>query len=448
MEKRLDFGTDGIRGEWGRFPFVSDEIEKIGVAISEWYSDKNCGKQPSVVICSDTRISCDLIEKSLIKGLSSRVSRVFLAGVLPTPALLKVMLESKRFDIGLVVSASHNLYKDNGVKVFEFPGGKLEESDENKIIQLYEKLGETKKLGSSQKNKEFCDRKLFSACKIYEDSVLSRFKPGFLSGRRVVLDLANGATFKVAPEIFKRLGADVEVINSEPNGKNINENCGAVCPEALQKEVVCLKADIGFAFDGDGDRVMATTRSGDLRDGDDILGLLIKSSEFHQQKFVVGTITTNYGLEELLEDRGKKLLRTKVGDKFISRCLGEKDLQLGGETSGHVIMASYLNVGDGIYTALKVMQVLDEINDWDFDTFDKMPQIMVNVRVSNRKPLDLHPCKKIIDLHRSRIKSGRMVVRYSGTENLLRVMVEEKSLASAESISQDLANELKLAVNS
>jgi len=311
LETQINFGTDGIRGNAENFPFTEEALTRLGTSIAIWANQKF--QQPNALIISDPRISSYRITTTLSKALQSNGINIFNGGVLPTPAVS--LLITKRFNFGIMISASHNPYEDNGIKLFDGNNGKLSKNDEL-LIQKY--FSECKPLSTTHTQQSWND-----AFSIYKTTIISKFQPNFLKDLRIVLDCANGATSKIAPEIFNSLGAKVIVIANQPNGKNINEDCGTLYPQNLKNAVLNNNADIGFAFDGDGDRVIAINKNGIIKDGDDLLAILIKHPSFCNIKTVVGTIMTNYGFELYLNSQNKSLIRTNVGDKYISTKLEE-----------------------------------------------------------------------------------------------------------------------------
>lgn len=427
MKNKLRFGTDGIRGKANQFPFLQSDLQKLGEAIARWGKQKYKKETLNVLLGHDTRESCEQIKKHLTDGLCSRHNIQVTDGqVLPTPAVLQRIQAEKHFDFGIVISASHNPYTDNGIKLFDAKTGKLSAEDEAAIVEFFETS--------------------ISPSQAYAENVISHFKPNFLANKKIVLDCANGATYKLAPEIFEKLGAEVITLFNNPDGKNINTNCGALFTKALQKAITQESADIGFAFDGDGDRVIAVNNHGTVKNGDDFLAILLEHPDFSNEKTVVGTVMTNHGLDLHLQKHDKKLIRTKVGDKYIAACLEQENLLLGGEASGHIIIKNYLNTGDGIFVALKVLESLIINGNLDMKTFIKMPHILINVPVEQKRDLSENPYLNIINQHEKKLKDGRLLVRYSGTENLLRVMVEDQSPEDASTLAQSLINELQLAL--
>lgn len=458
-ECKLKFGTDGIRGKADQFPFTTPALSNLGQAIAKWGVEKYKKSNLKIVIGHDTRISCERIKKDLCAGLNSLETTpnakgvtIVDAQVLPTPAILQLITHAEiipnrasSFDFGIVISASHNPYTDNGIKLFT-SSGKLTHEDEETITKLFELSMVPTAECACKLNSKTIPTPWPKAKEAYVKNVVSKFSAHFLKNRKVVLDCANGATYHVAPAIFAKLGAQVIPISTNPDGKNINEKCGSLHLELLQKAVLQNKADIGFAFDGDGDRVMAVNKDGIIKDGDDIISILLQHHEFIETHEVAGTIMTNYGLEKHLEKLNKKLARTKVGDKHISAHLENNNVLLGGETSGHIIIKNYLNSGDGIFVALKTLESIIKNNNWAMKSFEKTPQFLVNVPVAQKKDLCKKPLVTIIDEQNKKLTNGRTVVRYSGTENLLRVMVEDSTETSAEKNANELGEKLKQAL--
>jgi phosphoglucosamine mutase len=449
VNRKIKFGTDGIRGKADQFPFIPEPLRALGLAIAQWATKKYNKSNPNDVLIKillghDTRISCENIKKNLVSGLGARGVRISDAGVIPTPAVLQLIEQSEEnFDFGIVISASHNPYTDNGIKLFDANTGKISAQDENDILQNFEKLHEN--VLADLDKAGVCEPYEQASC-IYIKNIVSKFSKNFLNGKKIVLDCANGATHKIAPEIFSSLGAKVISLNTQPDGRNINRNSGALHTEQMQQAVLEHNADIGFAFDGDGDRVIAANKSGEYRDGDDLLAILLEHKDFQNEKVVVGTIMTNHGFEQHLKKNGKELVRTKVGDKYVAAHLEKENLMVGGEASGHVIIKNYLNTGDGIFVALKVLESIIQNNNSEFKTFTKTPQHMINVPVSQKKPLDQEPFVQIINNHGKMLENGRIIVRYSGTENLLRIMAEDQTKSSAQNVAKELSIKLQNAL--
>src|SRR5579872_4867145 len=431
------FGTDGIRGTVGNAPFTLEQLPRLGKAVAAWAME-TYGPRPQILVGHDTRGSCSFIKAALQSGLLLHPVTIYDAQVLSTPALYYLTRSQGLFSCGIMISASHNPYHDNGIKLIDASGGKIASNDEQTITNLFATSSlhtiNYGSLGTTHSWHEGVDR--------YIQHVISWFPPEMLAGKKIVLDFAHGATYMLAPRIFAALGATTIALHHEPNGMNINNNCGSLHPEALQQAVTAHNADIGFAFDGDGDRVIAVSRSGEIKDGDDMLALLLAHPHYKETKTVVGTEMTNQGFELYLRERGKELIRTRVGDKYVAQRLEADDLFIGGEPSGHIITRDYLNTGDGIFTALRLLESLTISNNWDMETFQKFPQILINIPIRFKKDLGTSPIAEIIDATHAQLQSGRVVVRYSGTEDVLRIMVEDRELSDVQRLSSYLSQAL------
>lgn len=434
------FGTDGIRARAGEFPLNAQTVAAIGQAIGE----KLAGK---ILIGQDTRMSSPWIFGHLGKGISTTSSTIDDAGVIPTPA---IALLTKRNDYagGVMISASHNPYEDNGIKVFASDGTKLNDADEAEIEKRVYQL-----IGPAAQNADIVHSRNISAnngtgmLELYEDLLLSHFAAGrWLSGMRIVLDCANGAMSVVAPELLWRLGAEVTVTHASPNGTNINAACGAVHLDALIATMKTHTADFGVAFDGDGDRSLFVSRSGRLLDGDAVLLMMarrLKKVGRLDPPVVVGTLMTNFSLERMLREEGIGLTRVAVGDRYIFEEMIRGGGVLGGEPSGHVIFSDFRLSGDGLLTTLKVAEaIVSDHASFDDLTRDwvEAPQLLKNVRVKQKVPLETLPAvqAKMAQVNHELQGSGRLVVRYSGTEPLLRVMIESDDAAKNARLMDDL----------
>ena len=434
------FGTDGIRTTMGHYPLTSEHLPCVGAAIAQW-AQKKYGTKPLVLLAHDTRVSCAFVKASLKNGLLHYPLTIHDAGVLPTPAVFNLIQKDKAYSFGIIISASHNPYQDNGIKIIDAKNGKITEDDEYEISGLIQK-----KIPQQNYESLGSDIPYLDAQKKYLHAVSELFPHRFLSGKKVVLDCAHGAMSAIAPTLFKKCGAHVIALNNRPNGKNINKNCGALSPHALQEKVIETKADVGFAFDGDGDRVIAINRHGELRNGDDILSLLLMHPLYQKLPSVVGTIMTNQGFDVYLQKQNKKLVRVPVGDKYVAEYLEKENLLLGGEQSGHIIMRDYMNTGDGIVVALRLLETMILHNKFDMETFIKYPQILLNVPVVHKRDLSTPALAEIIQLSKTLLSTGRLIVRYSGTENLLRIMVEDIDAIIAQKIVHDLSQKLQRAL--
>lgn len=436
------FGTDGIRDHIGTNLFTLSSLPNLGYALAQWACEKY-SHTPQILIVHDTRQSCAFVKACLKSGLLLTNVKLYDAGILTTPAALHIMRHNNnQFDCAIIISASHNPHWDNGIKVLDKNSGKLSAYDEERISYFMQKI-------CSPSYTEFgCDYVYENAQHDYVSILQSIFANLSLKGLRIVLDCAHGAAFKVAPTLFRSLGATVIEIGTDPNGTNINAQCGAVHTNIVQQTVISQKADCGFAFDGDGDRVIAVSRTGSIKNGDDILALLLEHPVYQNQKTVVGTVMSNQGFEQFLTDHNKKLIRTAVGDKYITESLETQNLLLGGEQSGHIILRDLIPTGDGILTALRTLESIIINNNWDMTTFTKYPQILINIPVKERKDLSENGAQQYITTAQELLGSGRLLVRFSGTEPLLRVMIEATSLEKAESIGAFLSQNLKTVLGS
>lgn len=447
--KTIHFGTDGIRGNATQFPFTHDALVILGQAVAQWSIKKYASstKQPQLLIGNDTRQSCTRIKNALIQGLMSSSLTIVDAGIIPTPAVFKLLqtpteaLQNLKnpFNFGIVISASHNPAYDNGIKFFDAKQGKLTPEDEQEIEQLFT---------ASYQNSIFLSENSTAtkitwpeAQKTYIQQITATLYPNFLEGKTIVLDCAHGATYDVAQTIFKQLGAHVISLFVTPDGTNINENCGAVNPQIVACEVQRHNAYAGFAFDGDGDRVIAINKHGAIKDGDDILAILLENEELKQTVTIVGTIMTNHGFDLLLQRKNKKLIRTAVGDKYIAARLEQEQLLLGGEASGHIIIRNYLMSGDGIFTALKLLQTMIATNNDEMNSFIKLPQRLLNIPVAVKADLTSDSIKHIIATCQAELTNGRIIIRYSDTEPLLRIMTEGENQEIADKVAKKLATE-------
>lgn len=439
---RKYFGTDGIRGRANVPPMTAEAALKVGMAAGLTF--KNGGHKHRVVIGKDTRLSGYTIENALVAGFTSVGMDVFLLGPMPTPAVA-MLTRSLRSDVGVMISASHNPFQDNGIKFFGPDGFKLSDEVEMQIEKLMDsdlnsylpdasELGRAKRIDSAQhRYVEFAKRTLPRAMS--------------LAGLRVVIDCANGAAYKVAPEALWELGAEVISLGVEPNGTNINKECGSTYPEALSRKVQEVRADIGIALDGDADRVIIVDENGAVIDGDQLMAVI---AQFWQKRNrlagngIVATVMSNLGLERYLESLGLGLARTKVGDRYVVEHMRSHGFNIGGEQSGHIVLSDFTTTGDGLIAAL---QVLACIKDQDRPVsevckrFDPVPQLLKNVRYSGGKPLELDSVKAAISEGEARLgKEGRLVIRASGTEPLIRVMAEGDDAALVREVVNEISD--------
>lgn len=427
-QSAIQFGTDGIRGRVGTNFFVQEHLGRFGRAFALWLRTRINTRTPRVLLVSDTRASCSWVKSCLGAGMCAYTIDVYDCGVIPTPAAFVAMTTGENtFDAALIISASHNAYHDNGIKIM-LNSGKLSSDDEALLAACFEG-------GEKYRQEQTYDGTLIgytAARQCYIDFIVSSFPQNFLINKTVILDCAHGSACTTAPEIFEKLGARVIAINTLPNGKNINELCGSLHPEGLQRKVLEEKADIGFAFDGDADRVLAVAKNGTIKDGDDLLALLMQHPAYATTDIVVGTTMTNMGCEQHFADQGKRLIRTSVGDKFIAEALNNNKLSLGGEPVGHIIVRDLLPVGDGTVAALRVLESLTATDNWDMKTFVHYPQAVSNMPIQERRDLTTDPYASILQDAEMLVGRGRIVVRYSGTEPVLRIMAEAESSEMAQ----------------
>ncbi len=436
---RKYFGTDGIRGRVGSGQMTAEAVLKLGWAVGRVLAGRG---DNLVVIGKDTRISGYMFEAALEAGLSAAGVNVRILGPMPTPGIA-YLTRTLRASAGIVISASHNPFYDNGLKFFSAEGTKLPDEIEAEIESMFEADMETvdsAKLGKAERVEDAQGRYI-EACKA-TIPIGTNF-----NGIRVVLDCANGATYHIAPNVFAELGADVIVIGDKPDGLNINENCGSTHPTTLAAAVLQNKADIGIAFDGDGDRLMMVDSKGQIIDGDEILYIIAKAriAAGDEQKGIAGTLMSNMGLELAVKELGLEFVRTNVGDRYVLECLREKGWSLGGENSGHIICLDRTTTGDGIVSALQVMAYLAESGKSLIEALDgmvMMPQILINLPLPIKiNPIDEPKVQEAVKDVESKLDGrGRVLLRLSGTEPLVRVMVEGEEEKTVRSYAQQIAD--------
>ncbi len=434
--ERKFFGTDGVRGLANAGAMTPEMILKLGMAVGRYF--RNGEHRHRVVIGKDTRLSGYMIEPALTAGFAASGMDVFLLGPLPTPAMA-MLTRSLRADLGVMISASHNPYQDNGVKFFGPDGYKLSDDAELEIERL---MGEPASEGLAASADLGRVKRIDDAGARYIEFAKNAFPRGLsLDGLRVVVDCANGAAYKVAPTVLWELGADVKEIGVSPNGFNINQDCGSTSTKALQQAVAEYRADIGIALDGDADRVIVCDEKGRAVDGDQILALIAASLKKRGELKgggVVSTVMANFGLEKYLSGLGLMLERTKVGDRYVVESMRAKGMNVGGEPSGHVVLSDYSTTGDGLITALQVLAVVAgegrKVSE-ACRNFEPAPQVLKNVRIANGEPLENAAVKAAIASGEEKLgKSGRVVIRKSGTEPLIRVMAEGDNLKQVSSV--------------
>jgi phosphoglucosamine mutase len=422
------FGTDGVRGEAGTF--LSAEL---ATALGRASAASLEAQRPQVLIIRDTRESGPMLEAALAAGIAAAGGDALLAGVLPTPAAA-ILVRRLGLDLAAVVSASHNPFQDNGIKFFDSSGVKLADEVEARIEALIDEAPAAERVGHV--------RELNGGLEDYLRELQSAF-PLDLSGRRVVLDCANGATHRAAPAIFERLGAEVEAIGVEPDGRNINAGCGSTHVEALTERVVASEAEIGFAFDGDGDRVLAIDGNGKVHDGDELIALAARgmAQRGELRGGVVVTVMSNFGFHQAMEEAGIEVAVTQVGDRYVIDEMRRRDWSLGGEQSGHIIASDFVSTGDGIAAALTTMRELGGARLEDAVPMRKLPQVLVNVEVADREAIqDAAAVWEAVERAGEELDGrGRILLRPSGTEPLVRVMAEAPSEAEAEAVCERLA---------
>ena len=431
MARRL-FGTDGVRGMVGEF--LSAEL---ALALGRAAAAAVAAESPQVLVVRDTRESGEMLEAALAAGLASAGANVLLGGVLPTPAAA-LLVRRHRFQLAAVVSASHNPFSDNGIKFFGPDGVKLSDAQEA-AVEAEVRTPSRPGAGSPGRIRE-----LHGAGADYLRELESRFHELDLSGLSVLLDCANGATFQVAPEIFRRLGAHVEAVAVQPDGRNINAGCGSTYVERLGERVATGGFDAAFAFDGDGDRVLALDRHGEVVDGDELLALAALHLRAHERlsgEGVVVTVMTNYGFHEAMRSAGVEVATTAVGDRHVLAELLARGWTLGGEQSGHIIDTGFVPSGDGIAAALLTLEALDGADLAGRGAMRKLPQRLLNVRVAERGSLEgaTTVWAEVEREQRALTGRGRVLVRASGTEPLVRVMVEAPDRSECEDIARRLA---------
>ncbi len=445
---RKYFGTDGIRGKANEGKMTAEIAMRVGMAAGRHFTRGE--HQHRVVIGKDTRLSGYLLEPALTSGFISMGMDVVLLGPMPTPAVA-MLTRSLRADLGVMLSASHNPYHDNGIKLFDHDGNKLSDEIELEIERKMdngynEHLVASEELGRAQR--------LNNAVGRYIEFAKNTFPKNLrLDGLRIVLDCANGAAYRTAPSVLWELGAEVITIGTEPNGTNINLNCGSTKPEAMCKKVIETRADIGIALDGDADRLIICDEKGKIIDGDQVMATI--ATNWHQKgqlkgDALVATIMSNLGLEDHMKSLGLRLERTAVGDRYVVAAMQELGCNVGGEQSGHIVLSDFNTTGDGLVAALQVLAVLTEKGrpvSKLFKSFDPYPQLLKNVRYNEgRDPLSDARVKQAISEGENSLNGcGRVVIRKSGTEPLIRVMVEGQDDKLISNVAEDIVTSVQSA---
>ena len=422
------FGTDGIRGQVNSKNINGDMFFKFGLATGKYFTNLKKKKQ-TAIIAKDTRLSGYALEPALVSGLASAGMHVYTLGPLPTNGLA-MLTKSMNANLGIMITASHNLFYDNGLKLFGPNGLKLSDKIQKKIEDLIDSrvsnhLSKPYLLGRVKRLETGTDDYI----KILKKKIPNNFK---LKNMKIVLDCANGAGYKSAPKMIKSFGAKVLVIGNKPDGFNINKNCGSTFPNNLQRSVKKYKANLGISLDGDADRIIMCDEKGSIIDGDQIIAAL--ALQWKKKRIlrggVVGTLMSNYGLENFFKKNKIKFIRAKVGDRYVKEIMQKKKFNLGGEQSGHIILGKFATTGDGLLVALEVIQALNKNIRASsfFNVFEKIPQILKNVKIRDKDILKKKSVKNSIKIANELIKSqGRILVRKSGTEPKIRIMGESKN---------------------
>ncbi|MGM0481253.1 MAG: phosphoglucosamine mutase [Pseudomonadota bacterium] len=446
MSERKYFGTDGVRGRVGESPITPDFAVKLGWAAGKVLAAKGTRK---VLVGKDTRVSGYMLESALEAGLAAAGVNVDFLGPMPTPGIA-YLTRTFRAAAGIVISASHNPYYDNGIKFFADNGHKLPDSVEMEIEHLLDQTMDcvsSESLGRANRIDDAAGRYI-EFCKGVFPSELS------LEGLHIAVDCAHGATYHIAPNVLRELGAQVTEIGTQPNGLNINKECGATHLQQLQNKVLEVKADCGLALDGDGDRIMMVTDKGRVIDGDEILYILVVTAQQQGQLQggLVGTLMTNFALEKACQQRNIPFVRAKVGDRYVIEELVKRDWCIGGENSGHVINRQYHTTGDGIIAGLQVLAAMQyeqkSLHQLSED-FHKLPQVLINVRYQpGQDPLQAETVSNVVQEVESALAGkGRVLMRKSGTEPVIRVMVEGEDEKTVRAFAQQIANEVEAATN-
>ena len=448
------FGTDGVRGKANIYPMIPEMALKLGKAAAKvLLNNKEIKpeKRPKILIGKDTRVSGYMIEYALTAGITSMGADVLLVGPMPTPAIAH-LTKSFAADFGIMISASHNPYYDNGIKFFDNNGFKLPDEIEEQI----EKIALEEKFENNHITGELIGRakRIDDAKGRYIEFAKASINNNSLKGIKMVLDCANGASYDVTPHIFRELGAEVIVINNSPNGLNINLNCGSLHPEQLKQKVKQEKADIGIALDGDADRVIFVDEKGNDINGDQIMSICaldLFSRNKLKNKTIVATVMSNIGLDIAMKKIGIKVVRTDVGDRYVIDEMRKHNYNFGGEQSGHLIFSDYTTTGDGTIAALQVLNIMKKSNRKLSELvkiMEKLPQYTLNVEVTKKIPFDELPNikNKLKNIEKSLKNKGRILLRYSGTQNLVRIMIEGPNLKEIKKYAHELESEIRKSI--
>ena len=437
------FGTDGIRGLANHYPMSPDMALKLGQVIGMYF--RRTHKKPRILIGKDTRRSGYMLEQALCSGILSSGVDVGFLGPLPTPGIA-YLTRGMRACAGIVISASHNAFQDNGIKIFSADGFKLPDDVENELEGMLKKesLFEDPPTGALLGRAKRIDDAIGQYAVFLKEQFPKKLT---LDGVRIVMDTANGAAYRVAPKVFEELGAELILRGAEPNGLNINDACGALHPKKLRDEVYLYKADLGLAFDGDADRLIVVDEKANEVDGDKILAICanyLKQNNKLAKNTLVATVMSNMGLEISMNRAGINLVRTKVGDRYVVEQMRANGYNLGGEQSGHLVFSDYQTTGDGILAGLMLMQIVRETGKTVSELsqcMEKLPQVLKNVKVKKKVPVVELPklASHIKECEKTLGKKGRVLFRYSGTENLARIMIEGENSQQIEHMANDLA---------
>lgn len=444
--KRNLFGTDGIRGKANVHPMTGEVAMALGRAVTYYFQQRASSRKPLIIIGKDTRLSCYMLEQAFSAGVCSQGGRAIFTGPLPTPGVAFVT-QSMRADAGVMISASHNPFEDNGIKIFDRSGHKLPDEVEIELEKMIlnpslipAKVGA--ELGNARRLDEVIGRYIVHAKSAFNNHYS-------LEGLRIVVDGANGAGYKLAPQVFEELGAEVISLGKDPNGMNINQGCGALHPQLCAEHVVKFRADLGVCVDGDADRVVLIDRDGTVIDGDKLIGLtarfLKESGQLENQNEIVGTVMSNFGLEIFLKNHGMTLHRTQVGDRYIVERMRANGALFGGEPSGHLVFKRHSTTGDGILAALKVIECMKHYGKGLKELADEVelyPQILLNTTISKKTPFeDVPAIASAVKAAEAELKgTGRLLLRFSGTEPLARVMVEGRDAVLVKRLCRELTD--------
>jgi phosphoglucosamine mutase len=445
------FGTDGVRGLANVYPMSPDMVLRLGQAIGIYFGTRHT--KARILIGKDTRRSGYMLEQALCSGICSVGVDAYFLGPLPTPGIA-YLTRGMRASAGIVISASHNPFHDNGIKIFSADGYKLPDEVEDELEKLVSdtSLAENSPTGAGIGRA----RRIEDAIGQYAVFLKEQFPKHLrLDGLRIVIDCANGAGYRVAPKVFAELGAELFIIGDEPNGTNINDHCGALFPQTLREKVLLYKADLGIALDGDADRIVVIDEKGELVDGDEMLaacGVYMLKKNSLRNNTVVSTVMSNMGLDVALAKAGGTLIRTKVGDRYVMEAMRKGDHVLGGEQSGHLIFRDSSTTGDGVLAGLKFLEMMVEQGRRASElrqTMERLPQLVINVKVKSKVPFEnLKEFQKALKQVEKKLDGkGRVLVRYSGTESLARVMVEGENRDEIEAMAHELSHELTKSID-